>query len=129
MAKQFFVDESGVKILAGLLVDKIKSMNHLSYKVIIADNDSDSIQTIVTEPEENTIYLFKTASAASYKMYMCNVTKDSSGGSVKNWLPIGETSIDLSNYYNKDELVPLTEDQIKAIVKEVESGEVTENSP
>lgn len=119
MSQQLYLNEEGVKIILSLLVGKMNDMKHLSYEVVLAENDDATIQQTVTSPAANTVYLFKAGAATTYKMYLCDVTKDSSGGSAVNWLPVGEGSVDLSDYYSKEELKPISTERIQQIFEEV----------
>lgn len=118
--QQLYLNQDGVKTLLELLAGKIDELGHLNYEVVLTDDESQTIQQVVTQPEGQTIYLFKAGSTqTTYKMYMCEVTPDASGGAAVNWLPIGESSVDLSNYYSKSELVAMTSEKITEIFSDV----------
>ncbi len=117
--QQLYLDQEGVKLLLELLAGKIDELGHLNYEVVLTDDENQTVQQVVTEPKSKTIYLFKAGTATTYKMYMCDVTHDSSGGVVTNWLPVGESSVDLSDYYSKNDFTAMTSEKITEIFNDV----------
>lgn len=117
-----YLNEEGARVVLSLMLEKIDSMKHLKYEVVSSEDENATIQTVVTNPVANTVYLFKAGTATTFKMYICEVTSDNAGGTLNNWLPVGEGSVDLSQYYSKEELKPLTEEQIKEIFNDVVNG-------
>lgn len=121
MAQQLYLNDQGVKTLLELVIGKINDMNHINKEIVATPDPNATIQSVVKNPQSNTMYLFKAGQSTTYELYMCEVTKDKTGGSMTNWLPIGKGSLDLSGVYTEENLKPLTTDEIKAIFDEVVS--------
>lgn len=120
MSQQLYLNQEGVKTLLELLAGKMAELGHLNYQVVLTDDENQTIQQVVTEPESKTLYLFKAGTTATaYKLYLCEVTPDAGGGSAASWLPIGESSVDLSNYYSKSELTAMSTEKIQEIFTDV----------
>ena len=69
------------------------------------------VEDLPTEGEPLTIYLLKISEDP--ELYSQNVFIDD------KWMSLGSTEVDLSNYWAKDELVFLTNDEIQEIIDEV----------
>jgi len=92
----------GAKAVYDLLTDALAGLVHLRARVV---------DTLPSAGEANIIYLVKVANTANtytQHMYIDN-----------NWIDLGPTTIDLTNYWAKDDLVALTNTEIQAVIDDV----------
>jgi len=90
---------AGAKAVYDLLTAAIAGLTHLKAEVV---------QSLPATGEDNIIYLVK-IKANTYQQWM--YIND-------GWFDLGTTEIDLSGYWAKDELWPLTNTEIQEIIDE-----------
>lgn len=115
-----YLDEQGARVLAEVLGEKIKSMDHLAKEVVIG-GEGKTIGDVVTNPKNDVLYIYKTsAEATTGTLYTCVVTNDASGYSSVVWTEISAGgSADLDDYYSKEDLQPISGDTIRSIFNDV----------
>ena len=108
------VSLEAVNTLISALDEKINLLKHLKIETVVGPIDS------VVEPKEDMLYFQKdNEEDPTWVLYIYNSGK---------WIPVGDTSIDLVNYWSKDDteeiknaiglenVEPLTKDEINTIV-------------
>ena len=79
------------------LSDTVDGLTHLTMQVVVGD-----ITTVVTEPKNDVMYLQKdSVSDPSWSIYVYTANN--------GWVMIGDTEVDLSNYWTKDDITDMQE--------------------
>lgn len=106
-------------ILIALSYSKTQSIPY------VAANEGKLISEVVTKPAANTIYTYQESDDDSDWSVWTTATTVVDGVQKFNWIKISgkdgsgsAVEVNLSNYWSKDELVPITDDEITAIVNE-----------
>jgi len=130
-----FLDQDGLQYFAERLAELIKQKTQISM-VSTIDEDSTNQQI----PGAKAVYEFLTSALENITGFSFEVVSDlpatgesnviylidnGSGAYTMNayvngaWIELGTTEIDLSNYWAKDDLQPLTKEEIQDIIDDV----------
>lgn len=98
-------DIPGTAAVYQYVLDTVASTDHIHFEVV-----TDEMPDV---GESNVIYLVKAEGATTYTM---NVYFDG------EWVELGSTDINISEYWRKDELVALSNSEIQDILNEADEG-------